>query len=85
MASALSRPRPALALEAGAVRLVERGLVDEADPELRRHLLQPPGHVEGVLARFELAGPGDERERQVVAEGGGADLDVRVGFHGARL
>ena len=43
-------PHAALALEAGAVRLVERGLVDEADPEPRRHLLEPARNVEGVLA-----------------------------------
>ena len=32
---------------------------------------------------LELAGPGDERERQVVAEVRLADLDMGVGFHGA--
>ena len=74
----------ALARETGAVGLVERRLVDEADPEARRHLLQPAGDVEGVVARFELAGPGDERKRKVVAEPGGADLYMGVGFHRPR-
>ena len=33
-------------------------------PSLRRDLLQRAGHVEGMLAAFELAGAGDQRERQ---------------------
>ncbi len=78
-------PEPALPREARPVRLVEARLVDEADPETCRHLLQPPGRGEGVIAAFELAGAGDQGQRQVVAEGGGANGDMRVRFHGAGL
>ena len=75
-------PHAALAGETGAVRLVEGGLVDEADAEAGRHLLEPAGDVEGMRAEFELARAGDERERKVVAEDGFADRDVGVGLHG---
>ena len=68
---------------AGAVGLVERGLVDEADAEPRRHLLQPPRHVEGVRARFELAGAGDQRQRQVITEGGVPTFTWRLGIMAA--
>ena len=37
-------------------------------PELRRDLLQRAGHVEGVLARFQLARTGNQRQRRVVGE-----------------
>src|SRR5690606_20578979 len=54
-------------------------LVDEADAELGRHLLQRAGHVEGMLARFELAGTRDQRERRVVGETDIADGDGCIG------
>src|SRR5918998_345873 len=59
----------------GAVRLVEGGLVDEADPEPRRHLLEGGGHFERMRAALHRAGTGDEAERQGVAEADGADRD----------
>src|SRR5262249_7762096 len=76
----LVEPEAALAGEAGAVGLVERGLVDEADAEPGGELLQPPGHVERVLARLELAGTGDHREGHIAAERGGTALYIRVSF-----
>ncbi len=69
----------------GAVGLVERGLEDETDVASRGDLLQRRGHFERVGAAFELAGAGDEGERQIGAEGGGAgaaaDADMGVGKH----
>jgi hypothetical protein len=38
-----------------------------------------------MLARLELAGPGDQRERQIIAESGGANSDVMVRIHGRGL
>ena len=59
---------PRALVDAGAVGLVERGLVDEADAEPRRDLLQRRRHLERVRAAFQLARPGDQRQRQRVAE-----------------
>ena len=56
------------------VRTVEKGSVTGAARDL-----------EGVVARFELARAGDEGERQVVAEDGIADGDVRIGIHGGAI
>ena len=68
-----------------AVRLVERGLEHEADAASGRDLLQRARDFEGVGADFELAGAGDEGERQIGAEGdgagGAADANVGVGLH----
>ena len=58
----------ALAGPGGAVRLVERGLEDQADLQPRRDLLQRRGDLERMGAAFELAGTGDQGERQVGAE-----------------
>jgi hypothetical protein len=44
-------------------------------PSRRAHLLQAPGDIEGVLARFHLARPGDQRERRVIGETDGAEID----------
>ena len=71
-------PGPALAGQRGAVRLVEAGLVDEADAEPGGHFLERAGHVEGVLARFQLARAGDQRERRGIGEGDLADPDGDV-------
>ena len=62
---------------AGAVGLVERGLVDEADLQPRGDLLQRGGHFERMRAAFELAGPGDDRDRQIIAEFDRANGDDR--------
>ena len=75
--SAPSRPDAALAREAGAVGLVEGRLVDEADAEPRRDLLQRGGHLERVRAAFHLAGAGEHRDRPVVGERDVADGDGR--------
>src|SRR5579862_1915951 len=65
------QPQPALARAAGAVRLVEARLVDEADARLRRDLLERLRHLERMRAAFDLARPRDDRERQGIA-----DLDI---------
>ncbi len=64
-------PRALLAL--GAVRLVERGLVHEPDTDLGRRSLQRRRRLQRVRPAFELARPGDQRQRQTVAE---TDLTV---------
>ena len=70
-------PQPARALDRGAVRLVERGLVDEADAE--------PSPVSSTsawliscawLPALERARAGDQRQRPVVAEREIADMDM---------
>ena len=63
----------ALTLGAGAVRLVERGLIDEANPEPRGEFLQRRSHLKGVCAAFQRARPGDQGERQRIAEARLAD------------
>ncbi len=60
IASALSRPMPRALLRAGAVRLVERGFVDEADAEPRGDLLQRRRHFERMRAAFQRARAGDQ-------------------------
>ena len=68
-----------------AVCLVERGLEDEADLAPGRDLLQRGGHFERMRAAFELAGAGDQRERQLRAKahgaGAAADPDDGVWEH----
>jgi hypothetical protein len=61
---------------AGAVRLVEGGLVDEAEAQPVGELDQRMGHLMGMLARFQRAGAGDQGERAVVADGEPADGDM---------
>ena len=70
---------PRALLRAGAVRLVERGLVDEADAEPRGDLLQRRRHLERMRAAFQRAGPGDQRQRQRIAEARLPDGDDGVG------
>ena len=77
--SASSRPMPRGAAGAGAVRLVERGLVDEPDADPAGDLLERRRHLERVAAALERARPGDQRERQRIAEAHGADSDDRIG------
>ncbi len=69
----------AVAPRAGTVGLVERGFVDEADPELAGDLLERRGHFERVVAALERARPRDQRERQPIAEARFADGDDRIG------
>src|SRR5438045_1205767 len=53
---------------AAAVRLVEAGLVDEADAELAGQFGQRMAHLMGMRAALELAGSGDQRQRPVIAQ-----------------
>ena len=53
------------ALVGGPVRLVERGLVDERNPEVGGNFPELPGGVDGQLLRFDHAGPGDQEERML--------------------
>ena len=71
-------PDAARAVAAGAVRLVERGLVDEANPDALRHLLERLRHLQRMGTAFELARTCDQRERQIVAEARRADIHNRV-------
>ncbi len=64
---------------AGAVGLVERGLVDEPNAEPRGDLLQRSRHLERVRAALELARAGDDRDRQVIAEFDRTGADDRRG------
>ena len=52
----------ARALRAGAVGLVERGLVDEADLQPRRDLLERRRHFQRMRAALQRAGPRDQRQ-----------------------
>ena len=47
--------------------------------EARGHLLEGGGDLQGVLAPFELAWAGDQRQRQVIGEADAADLDDGAG------
>src|ERR1700761_5472203 len=68
---------------AGAVGLVERGLVDEPDVKPRRDLLQRAGDFQRMGAALELAWAGDHRDRQIIAEfdrsGGDHRCSVQLG------
>src|SRR6185437_5379477 len=61
-------PDAAGAGRAGAIGLVERRLEDEAYPEPRADLLQRRRHLHRVRTAFQLAGTGNDRKRQVIAE-----------------
>ena len=73
------KPEPARAGSAGAVRLVEAGLVDEADAEPAGDLLQRRGHFQGMRAAFQLARAGDQRQRRVLREATRADRARALG------
>ena len=78
----------AIAFGAGAVRFVERGFVDEANSHLAGDFLERRNHLQRVLAAFERARPGDQHERQAVAEARRANGDSGIGTgldrHGER-
>ena len=61
---------PARGRARGPIGLVEGRLEDEADGAPRRDLLQRCSHLERVGPALELAGSGDQRERQRGAEPG---------------
>ena len=75
---AVLEPEPARAFERGAVRLVERGLVDEPDAEPRRQFDQRMAHLERMLPALERARPRDQHKRPVVAERELADGDGTI-------
>ena len=60
----------------GAVRFVERGLVDEADAEPRRQLDERVRHPQRMGATLRDARPGDQRQGPIIAEGQVGDVDV---------
>jgi hypothetical protein len=64
------------------VRLVEGGLVHEANAAPRRDLLEGARHVESVRAAFQHARASDQGKRQRVSELRLADGDNRIGFDG---
>ncbi len=59
-------------------------LVDEPDPQPGRHLRQRLAHLQRMGPALQRARPGNHDQRQVVAEGQIADLDVAGGGHGTR-
>jgi len=73
----LRKAKPARGGRAGAVGLVEGGLVDETYLQPRGDLLQGGGHLQRVLTAFELAGSGNDRDRQIIAELDRANGDDR--------
>ncbi len=64
--------KPALSLERRAVRLVERGLVNDADAEPLRDVADRARHLQGVRAALQCAGAYNEGELARIAEGDGA-------------
>lgn len=80
------KPESARGRGAGPVRLVETGLVDDADVQPLADLLQRMGHFQRVLAALQLARAGDEDDALPAADGNrtaqtGLDVDdgVRLG------
>ena len=63
------------AAQAGAVGLVEAGLVDQANSELVRDFLDRLRHFKRVLAQFERAGPRDQGEGPIIGDVEFADFD----------
>src|SRR5690606_15537631 len=75
---------------AGAVRLVEAGLIDDAEVQPLADLLQRMGGLKRVLAAFHLARAGDEDDAGAAADDDGfleafgqGDDGVRRGHGGA--
>ena len=64
----------------GAVGLVEGGFKNQADAGFCRDLFQRLRNFERVRAALQLAGTGDQGQRQIVAEANAADVDHRVGL-----
>ena len=72
---ALLHADAAEAVERGAVRLVEGGLVHDRQPRAGRDLAHALGVAEGRVARLDDARPGDQRERRAAADGDRPDTD----------
>ena len=66
--SAWSSPMPRALLLLVRLALSNDDLVDEADAEPRRQLLERGGHLQRMRPALQRAGPGDQRQRQRVAE-----------------
>ena len=77
-------PEAARTPRAGAVRLVERSLVDERDPELLRDFLQCRCCFDRVAAALQRTWTRDEREREGIAEPHVPDRHdgIRLGLDG---
>ncbi len=80
------QPDTADAARGGAVRLVERGLVDQPDPQPSADLLQRLGGLQRVGAALHGAGASDQAQRQGIADAhhratGGLHFDDGVGGH----
>ena len=74
---------PPLGLPGGPVRLVERGLVDQADVQPIRRLFERECCFQRVGAALHLAGPGDDGQAKRVADPHGLaatarDFDDRI-------
>ncbi len=74
----LFHAEPARTLRARAVRFVERGFVDEAEPEPLGHLGQRARRLEPMGAAFQQARTGDHGERQAIAEARISDRNDRA-------
>jgi len=66
---ALLHADAAEAVERGAVRLVEGGLVHDRQPRPGRDVAHALGMAEGRVARLDDTRPGDQRERRAAADG----------------
>ena len=75
-AQALLHADAALAFQRGAVGLVEAGLEDIARACIGAGLGHGFANHQRMVQRFQLAGAGDDGQRQVVAGGDIADLNV---------
>lgn len=63
------KPHAALAFQASAVCFIVAGFIDKTDTACLADFRQPTSNLDRVVARFHLARPGDQRERQIIAEG----------------
>ena len=81
----LFEPEPAGARGAGAVRLVERALVDEAELEPASDLLERLRRLQCMRAAFQHARSCNQRERRVLREASRADLEPCLGPQGLVL
>ena len=62
------------------IGFVERCLVDEANTDACRNFLERRRHLEGVGPALKSARPGNQRQRQSVAEANIAHHDRGIGF-----
>src|SRR5690606_36941200 len=62
--------------ERRAVRLVERGFIDQPDTELLGNFKKTARHIHRMDHAFHLTGPGNQRERQIIANRDITNLDM---------